>query len=640
MVAHCESIEQYRAMYEQSLEDPEKFWNMIATQQLTFLQPYTDVMQGSLTEGNVAWFLNGKLNACHNAVDRHISERGRQTAILWEGDEPGTVRRITYLELLDQVCRLSNLLTSLGVGRGDVVCIYMPMIPEAAIAMLACARIGAPHSVVFAGFSSEALRDRIVDGNAKVVLTADQGTRAGRIIPLKDFVDVALAGCTSVTKCIVYQHTGATVNFVEGRDISWQDAMALQRPYCPCVSMDSEDVLFLLYTSGSTGKPKGIAHTTAGYLLWSSFTQKLVFDYQEGDVFGCVADVGWITGHSYIVYGPLLNGATTFMFESTPLYPDCSRYWDMVDRHKLSVLYTAPTAIRALMTYGCDQVDKYDLSSLKVLGTVGEPINPEAWKWYNEVVGKSKVPIVDTYWQTETGGIMISPLPGITPTKPGSATLPFFGVDLALLDPHTGVEIVGDDVEGVLVIKRPWPGMARTIYGDHVRYRNVYLDPYLGYYFTGDGATRDSDGYYWITGRVDDVINVAGHRIGSAEVESALVCHPSAAEAAVVGVPHDVKGTAVFAYVIAKMGVYETADLASLEKDLTKEVRTRIGPFAAPSGVLIVRALPKTRSGKIMRRLLRKLASQEYDLSRLGDLSTLADSGVVDDIITALKERQ
>ena len=635
--AHFQSFEEYEKLYKRSIEDNDGFWDDMAKQQIDFFAPYTKVKQGEFKHGNIGWFLNGKLNVSYNCVDRHAEATPDKVAILFEGDEPDDIRRITYAELLREVCTFANSLKSLGVRKGDSVCLYMPMVPEAAIAMLACTRIGAPHSVVFAGFSSEALRDRIIDGHCKFVITADEGVRGGRIIPLKKTVDEALHECPDVKHCVVLKRTGNSINFQGehdpekpfGRDVWWHEINKTQRPYCPPEWMDSEDPLFYLYTSGSTGKPKGLAHTTAGYLLYTSLTHKYVFDYRDGDIYACVADVGWITGHSYIVYGPLCNGATTFMFESTPLYPNAGRYWDMIERHKITQFYTAPTAIRALMKYGEEPVKKYNRSTLRVMGTVGEPINPEAWKWYYDVVGDSKRSIVDTYWQTETGGIIVTSLPGATPMKPGSATFPFFGIDLGLMD-DKGVEIKGNDKSGVLVVKKPWPGGARTIYGNHERFLNTYMTAYPGTYFTSDGCTRDADGYYWITGRVDDVINVSGHRIGSAEVESALVAHNCVAEAAVVGVPHSVKGQALFAYVIPKNGVSASKEL---EVELQLAVKNGVGSFAKPDHVLVTPALPKTRSGKIMRRLLRKIACQETEPAQLGDISTLADPSVVEKLI-------
>ena len=558
-----------------------------------------------------------------------MATRGDQTALLWEGDEPGDVREVTYRELHDRVCQLANVLLRRGVKKGDRVAIYMPMVPEAAMAMLACARIGAIHSVIFAGFSSDSLRDRILDADCRVVLTANEGLRGAKRIPLKATVDAAVAECPDVHTVLVLARTPAEVPMVAGRDLDLATAMAAERPHCPCVSVDAEDLLFLLYTSGSTGKPKGLGHSTGGYLVYAAHTHRLVFDYHEGDVYACVADIGWITGHTYVVYGPLANGATTVLFESIPTYPDCGRYWDVVQRLKINQFYTAPTAIRAIAREGDEPVTKYDRSSLRILGTVGEPINPEAWRWYNDVVGEQKCAIVDTWWQTETGGHMITPLPGATPTKPGSATLPFFGVEPVLLEAESGRELDGNDLSGVLAIKRSWPGQARTIWGDHQRYIETYFSAYKGYYFTGDGCRRDEDGYYWITGRVDDVINVSGHRMGTAEVESALVEHEACAEAAVVGFPHEIKGQGIFAYVILNQG-FEASD--ALAKDLKQMVRKIIGPIATPDHVLLTSGLPKTRSGKIMRRILRKIAAKESD--QLGDTSTLADPAVVDELIS------
>lgn len=621
--------------YKESVENPKKFWGNLANANIDWFRPYDEVMSGSLKTGDVAWFRNGKLNVTNNCVDRWAKTQPDSVAILWEGNETTDVRKITYLELLNEVCRLANVLKSMGIRKGDTVCIYMPMVPEAAYAMLACARIGAPHSVVFAGFSSDAIRDRCLDADIRFVLTADQGVRGKKIVDLKLIVDKALSELPAVEKVLVYQRTGAKVPMDEKRDLVWGDEMAKQRPYCPCEVMDSEDTLFLLYTSGSTGKPKGVVHTTAGYLLYTMVSTRYTFDLQEGDVYACVADVGWITGHSYIVYGPLANGATTFMFESTPLYPDAGRYWDMVQRHKITQFYTAPTAIRALMKFGDEIVSKYDLDSLRVLGTVGEPINPEAWIWYKEVVGKGKCPIVDTYWQTETGGHVITPLPCASKLKPGSATTPFFGIKPVLLDAESGKEleiIKGQNTTGVLAISQPWPSIARTVYNDHQRYLRTYMEPYPGYYFTGDGAIMDKDGFLWVTGRVDDVLNVSGHRLGTAEIESAIVTHPSCVESACVGIPHDIKGQCVFAYCILGEGVEETPELAV---ELKKQVRTVIGPFAQPQDVLIVPGVPKTRSGKIMRRILRKIAVGEYD--KIGDITTLADAEVVKKIIAKRK---
>ena len=559
-----------------------------------------------MSDGSVAWYLNGKLNVSYNCLDRHVNnpKTADKVAILWEGDEPNDVRKITFRQLLKEVCKFANVLKRYGVKKGDSVCLYMPMVPEAAIAMLACTRIGAPHSVVFAGFSAEALRDRI-DGNCNYLITADEGKRGGRSISLKSTADKALLQCPSTFKtCFVYQRAGVdNINMVEGRDVWWHEVMNRERPYCPPEHMDSEDILFMLYTSGSTGKPKGIQHSTGGYLVYTSYTHKTVFDLKEDDIYACVADIGWITGHSYIVYGPLCNATTTFMFESTPLYPDAGRYWDMVERHKINIFYTAPTAVRALMKFGTDIVKKYDRSSLRILGSVGEPINPEAWRWYYDVVGDSNKYIVDTYWQTETGGIICTPLPGAHTMKPGAGTAPFFGINFVLVD-QQGNEIKGNDVKGILCIKNTWPSQVRTIYGDNNRFLNTYMTAYQNMYFTGDGCIRDKDGVYFITGRVDDVINVSGHRIGSAEIESALVSYSLVAESAVVGIPHAVKGSALFAYVTVKNGV-DTND-NNLVNTLKDVVKKQIGSFAKPDNILITPALPKTRSGKIMRRLLRK----------------------------------
>jgi len=626
--AHIKSMSEYREMYERSIHDSDAFWKEMGESHLDWFRPFTQVQSGSFDTGDVAWFLNGQLNACYNCVDRHVAAgRGKKTAILWEGDEPHMVRRITYEELMQQVCKCANVLRRLGVRKGDSVCIYMPMVPEAAIAMLACARIGAPHSVVFAGFSADALRDRIIDGQCRVVITADEGKRGGKCIPLKATVDQALKQCPDVRHCLVYARTGAAVP-MNPRDVAWDVAMERERGYATCETVDSEDTLFMLFTSGSTGKPKGLQHSTAGYLLHSLLTTKYVFDLHEDDIHCCAADIGWVTGHSYIVYGPLALGATTFMFESTPLYPDHLRYWQMIERHKLTTLYTAPTAIRALMKFPTDEIDKIDRSSLRVLGSVGEPINPEAFRWYARVAGNDAVPVVDTYWQTETGGHIITPLPGCTPTKPGSATFPFFGIEPIVLS-QEGQVLEGNNVSGVLAIKRPFPGICRSIYGDHKRFLLTYMTTYKGLYFTGDGVHRDVDGYYWITGRVDDVVNVSGHRIGSAEVESALVSHSGVAEAAVIGRPHDLKGQALFAYVTPKEG---TEVGPTFIKELQMAVRQEVGGFAQPDHILVTQSLPKTRSGKIMRRLLRKIACQETD--SLGDTSTLADENVVERLIT------
>ena len=613
----------YQAMYDESLRDPDHFWGRMALEHLTWIHPFREVSDNDWKQGLVSWFLGGKLNVCENCVDRHVKARGDQVAILWEGDEPGQNRRITYRELQREVCRMANVLRHHGLRKGDRVAIYMPMIPEAAYAMLACARLGLVHSVIFAGFSAESVRDRILDAKCKAVITADEGLRARKTIPLKRTVDEAVMACPTVRHVFVVKRTGGKIPFYAPRDVWLDELMAQERPYCPIEHMDSEDTLFLLYTSGSTGKPKGIAHTTAGYLLGAAMTMKYVFDHRDGDIFACMADIGWVTGHSYVVYGPLANGATTVMFESIPTYPDAGRYWDVVQRLKITQFYTAPTAIRAIMREGDAWPAKYDKSSLRVLGSVGEPINPEAWRWYHEKVGEKRCQIVDTFWQTETGCIMITPLPAAIATKPGSATLPFFGVEPVVLD-EKGQEVPGNGVSGVLCFKRAWPSMARTIQNDHQRFVDTYLKPFPGYYFTGDGCRRDEDGYWWITGRVDDVINVSGHRMGTAEVESALVSHPGCAEAAVCGYPHEIKGQGIFAYVLLKEGYVETPELIG---ELRNEVRHHIGPIATPDVILIAPGLPKTRSGKIMRRILRKIAADETD--NLGDTSTLADPAVV-----------
>ena len=625
--AHIPSIESYRQLHAESLRDPETFWRQRALETLSWFHPFSQSSDCDFENGMVAWFLNGRLNACHNCVDRHVATRGDQVALIWESDTPGQGKNVTYRELQREVCRLANVLRHNGVRKGDRVAIYMPMIPEAVYAMLACARLGAVHNVVFAGFSAESLRDRINDARCTTVITADEGVRGGKLIPLKRTVDEAVMACPTVRTVFVARRTGNKVPFYPHRDIWLREAMDSERPYCPIEHMDSEDTLFLLYTSGSTGRPKGVAHTTAGYLLHAALTHRYVFDYHDGDIYACVADVGWITGHSYVVYGPLCNGATTLLFESVPLYPDAGRYWDLVERHHITQLYTTPTAIRAIAREGDNFVKAHDRSSLRILGTVGEPINPEAWRWYHEVVGEGRCPIMDTWWQTETGGIMITPLPGATSLKPGSATFPFFGIEPVLLD-ELGKEVEGNGVSGFLAIKRPWPGMARTIQNDHERFIQTYLRPYHGYYLTGDGCRRDEDGYYWITGRVDDVINVSGHRLGTAEVESALVTHPACAEAAVVGYPHPIKGQGIFAFVILNEGWNESPELLG---ELKNEVRHHIGPFATPDIVLIAPGLPKTRSGKIMRRILRSIAAGKTD--EMGDLTTLAEPSIVDALV-------
>ncbi|MEK7991420.1 MAG: acetate--CoA ligase [Thiotrichaceae bacterium] len=619
------SDEKYKEMYDRSINDSDNFWAEQADEFVTWFKKWDTVQDCDYHEGRIRWFEGAKLNVSYNCLDRHLETRGDQVAIIWEGDDPNDDKKITYKELHEEVSRLANVLKSRGVKKGDRVCLYLPMIPEAAAAMLACTRVGAVHSIVFGGFSPEALRDRIVDSDCKVVITANEGLRGGRRVPLKTNVDKA-ASNTCVESIIVVRRTDGDVPMQDGRDIWYEEEMAKVSPECPPEEMDSEDPLFILYTSGSTGKPKGVQHNTAGYLLYTAMTHKYIFDYHDGDVYWCTADVGWVTGHSYIVYGPLANGATTLMFEGVPTYPDASRFWNVCEKHKVNIFYTAPTAIRALMGQGEDFVNKCDLSALKLLGSVGEPINPEAWEWYYRVIGKEKCPIVDTWWQTETGGILISPLPGATKLKPGSATRPFFGVEPALVS-NEGEELEGA-VEGNLIIKRAWPSHMRTIFGDHQRFIDTYLKTYPGNYFTGDGARRDEDGYYWITGRVDDVINVSGHRMGTAEVESALVLHDAVAEAAVVGYPHDIKGQGIYAYVTLMAGIEPTDDL---RKDLVKLVRAEIGPIASPDVIQWSPGLPKTRSGKIMRRILRKIAANEVDA--LGDTSTLADPSVVDDLI-------
>ncbi len=618
----------YAEMYRHSVEDPVSFWGEHG-KRVDWIQPYSRVKEVSYgwPEVSIRWYDDGILNVCANCVDRHLPARSDQTAIIWEGDTPGNERHISFRELHEQVCRLANVYKSLGVKKGDRIVLYMPMIPEAAYAMLASARIGAVHSVVFGGFSPEALASRIQDCGASLVVTADEGPRGGRNVPLKANVDAALKISGDVPVLVVGRTSGGPGNTL-GRDHDYATLMSAASTTCAPEPMNAEDPLFILYTSGSTGKPKGVLHSSGGYLVFASMTHQYTFDYHDGDVFWCTADVGWITGHSYIVYGPLANGATTLMFEGVPTFPDVSRFWQVCERHKVNQFYTAPTAIRALMAHGPGPVEKCDLSSLKVLGTVGEPINPEAWDWYNEVVGNGSRPIVDTWWQTETGGHLLTPLPGATSTKPGSATNPFFGIEPAILDPVTGKEIEATEAEGVLCIKDSWPGQMRTVYGDHQRFIETYFSDYKGYYFTGDGARRDADGYYWITGRVDDVLNVSGHRMGTAEVESALVAHAQVAEAAVVGYPHPVKGQGIYCYVTLMTGETPTDELRI---ELRNWVRKEIGPIASPDLIQWAPGLPKTRSGKIMRRILRKIAEDDY--GALGDTSTLADPAVVDELI-------
>jgi acetyl-CoA synthetase len=618
--------EKYRKMYDRSINDSDNFWSEQATEFISWDSPWDTVSEFDFIQGQATWFAGGKLNVSYNCIDRHLPERAEQTALIWEGDDPTVSTHITYARLKDEVCRLANVLKARGVARGDRVCIYMPMIPEAAYAMLACTRIGAVHSVVFGGFSPGALRDRILDSDCQTVITADEGVRGGRNIPLKANTDEALADCPNVHTCLVVKRTGGDIDWQEGRDAWYHELTGSASTECQAESMDAEDPLFILYTSGSTGKPKGVLHTTGGYLLQAAMTFKYVFDYREGEVYWCTADVGWVTGHTYIVYGPLANGAISLMFEGVPTYPDAGRCWEVVDKHQVNTFYTAPTAIRALQAVGDEPVTRSSRASLRLLGTVGEPINPEAWDWYFETVGDSRCPIVDTWWQTETGGHMITPIPGAIDLKPGSATLPFFGVDLALLN-ENGSEIEGPGA-GYLVIKSSWPGQIRSVYGDHQRLIDTYFSTYSGYYFTGDGATRDEDGYYWITGRVDDVLNVSGHRMGTAEVESALVLHEQIAEAAVVGFPHDIKGQGIYAYVTPMQGVEPSEELLT---QLTQLCVKEIGPIARPDVIQWAPGLPKTRSGKIMRRILRKIAENELD--SLGDTSTLADPSVVDDLV-------
>jgi len=622
----------YEAMYRQSVDNPDQFWADQATQFLTWNAPWETVSRSEIQSGQATWFEGGKLNVAANCIDRHLLARAEQTAIIWEGDDPADAAHISYAQLHQQVSRLGNVLRERGVKKGDRVCIYMPMIPEAAYAMLACARIGAVHSVVFGGFSPDALKDRILDSDCQVVITADEGLRAGKAIPLKANTDKALANCPNVHTCLVVNRTGGSIDWLENRDVWYQEAIESVSADCSPEIMDAEDPLFILYTSGSTGKPKGVVHTTAGYLLMAAMTHKYTFDYKDGDVFWCTADVGWVTGHSYILYGPLCNGATTLMFEGVPTYPDASRFWRVIDKHQVNQFYTAPTAIRSLMGSGDSFVTSSSRSSLKLLGTVGEPINPEAWEWYYRVVGDSRCPIVDTWWQTETGAHMLTPLPGATALKPGSATRPFFGVQPVLLDAENR-EIDGEG-EGLLMIKASWPSQIRTIYGDHQRFVETYFKPYPGYYFTGDGARRDEDGYYWITGRVDDVLNISGHRMGTAEVESALVLHEKIAEAAVVGFPHDIKGQGIYCYVTPMNSVEPDEEL---RLELIALCVKEIGPIAKPDIIQWAPGLPKTRSGKIMRRILRKVAANELD--SLGDTSTLADPAVVDELIANRKNR-
>lgn len=618
--------QRYEEMYAHSIEDSDGFWAEQAEEFIDWFKPWDTVQEWDFHKGDINWFGGAKVNVAYNCLDRHLEKRANQTAIIWEGDDPSESREITYAELHDEVCRFSNALKGIGIKKGDRVCIYMPMIPEAAVAMLSCARIGAVHSIVFGGFSPDALKDRIQDASCSLVITADQGLRGGRKLPLKANADIACAKSDCVKRMVVVKRGGDDIEWKDGRDLWYHELISGASNDCPAVEMDSEDPLFVLYTSGSTGTPKGVLHTSGGYILYAAMTHKYVFDYKDGEVYWCSADVGWVTGHSYIVYGPLANGATTLMFEGVPTYPTVSRFWQVIEKHKVNTFYTAPTAIRALMAQGDEAVTSVDRSSLRVLGSVGEPINPEAWEWYYRVIGESRCPVIDTWWQTETGGILISPLPGATALKPGSAAKPFFGVEPALVDEEGNV--LEGATSGNLVISRPWPGMMRSVYGDHERFRETYFSMYPGYYFTGDGARRDEDGYYWITGRVDDVLNVSGHRMGTAEIESALVLHKAVAEAAVVGYPHDIKGQGIYAYVTL-MNDAEPSE--ELKAELVRHVRSEIGPIATPDLLQWAPGLPKTRSGKIMRRILRKIA--ENDVSSLGDISTLADPGVVDGLV-------
>ena len=630
--AHIPNMNAYQEMYDKSVKDPDGFWAKQA-ERLDWMKKWDTVSNNDFTKAKISWFEGGKLNVSYNCLDRHIEAGfGNQTALIWEGNDPHTDKELSYSEMLSEVSKFANVLKSNGIKKGDRVCIYMQMIPELAIAMLACTRIGAVHSIVFGAFSPDALKNRINDSSCKVLITQDTGVRGTKQnIPMKSNADTALQSTPSIEKVFVVKRTGETVTMQENRDLWWNDCMDSANDVCPPVEMDAEDPLFILYTSGSTGKPKGVLHTTGGYLVYASYTHEMVFDYQPGDIYWCTADIGWITGHSYIIYGPLANRATTLMFEGVPNYPDFGRFWDVVEKHRVNIFYTAPTALRALMREGNDFVVKHNRSSIKVLGTVGEPIKEPEWIWYHDIVGESRCPIVDTWWQTETGGILITPLPAATETKPGSATFPFFGVTPVILDPD-GNELHGNPSEGLLAIKTSWPGQMRTIYGDHDRFYDTYFSMFKGYYFTGDGARRDKDGYYWITGRVDDVLNVSGHRLGTAEIEGAIGAHSSVAEAAVVGYPHDIKGQGVYAFVTLMAGIEAGENTLN---EIKLKVREMIGPHASPDKIQFTPALPKTRSGKIMRRILRKIA--EGDTKNMGDTSTLADPGVVENLLDGIK---
>ena len=630
--SHVDSLK-YEKMYKESITNPDKFWD-IHGKRIDWIKPYTKISNVSYNKEDlhINWYEDGTLNASANCLDRHLKSKGENTAIIWEGDEPNQSKHITYNALYEDVCKFSNVLKKVGAKKGDLITIYMPMIPEATIAMLACTRIGAIHSVVFGGFSPDALAGRIQDCNSTIIITADEGVRGGKTIPLKSNVDEAITKAKMCKTSIVVKRTGGNINWIEGQDVWYHEEMQRASSECIPTEMNAEDPMFILYTSGSTGKPKGVLHTTGGYMVYASMTHHYVFDYHENEIYWCTADVGWVTGHSYIVYGPLSNGATTLMFEGVPNYPDVSRFWQIVDKHKVNIFYTAPTAIRALMAAGDDPVKKTNRSSLRILGSVGEPINPEAWNWYNNIIGNGKCPIVDTWWQTETGGILITPLPGATDTKPGSATKPFFGIQPVLVDNENN-ELKGPS-EGNLCINMSWPGQMRTVFGDHERFIDTYFSTFPGRYFSGDGCRRDEDGYFWITGRVDDVINVSGHRMGTAEVESALVAHPDVAEAAVVGYPHDIKGQGIYAYVTININLSPSDRLLD---ELKKWVRKEIGPIATPDLIQFAPGLPKTRSGKIMRRILRKIASNEH--TQLGDVSTLADPNVVQNLIENRKNK-